>query len=101
MYFCFLETNHQQSSVSPTTNSRQSVNERNFIPPTPLARNYDNVPEDCVMSEWTEWSACSSPCGEGISERFRFVQREPQNGGLACQKRTLKRRRCNSGPCNL
>jgi hypothetical protein len=35
---------------------------------------------DCVLSEWSEWSACSS----GTQTRTRTVITAPENGGNAC-----------------
>ncbi|XP_061442295.1 thrombospondin type-1 domain-containing protein 7A isoform X3 [Rhineura floridana] len=41
-------------------------------------------PEDCVMSEWGQWSRCSLPCnGSNVRERSAEVMRQPQ-GGKAC-----------------
>lgn len=61
--------------------------------------NDETLPAGCVMSEWSEWSACSVRCGEGYSERHRFVISEPRNGGEPCPKRTTKKRRCTMQEC--
>ena len=41
-------------------------------------------PRDCVMSEWTEWSPCSSSCGKGKRIRKRAIQQKPSFGGKPC-----------------
>nr|XP_034985345.1 thrombospondin type-1 domain-containing protein 7A isoform X1 [Zootoca vivipara] len=41
-------------------------------------------PEDCVLSEWGQWSRCSLPCnGSSVRERTAEVVRHPQ-GGKPC-----------------
>lgn len=57
------------------------------------------APENCVMTEWTNWSECSVRCGLGYSERYRYVISEAKNGGQPCPKRTVKRRRCTMTDC--
>ncbi|KAJ6615658.1 hypothetical protein lerEdw1_015124, partial [Lerista edwardsae] len=38
-------------------------------------------PEDCVMSEWGQWSRCALPCnGSNVRERRAEVMRQPQDG---------------------
>ena len=39
---------------------------------------------DCVLSEWSEWSACDKDCGPGQQTRTRTVRSQPTNGGVAC-----------------
>ncbi|CAE7620635.1 THSD7A, partial [Symbiodinium pilosum] len=39
------------------------------------------LPQDCQLSEWSEWSKCTLSCGGGQKERRREVQREPARGG--------------------
>ncbi|KAM8712625.1 hypothetical protein ACLKA7_013027 [Drosophila subpalustris] len=58
-----------------------------------------NLPKDCVMSEWSNWTACSVSCGVGQSEGYRHVISEPQHGGQACPKRLVKQRRCTMPAC--
>ena len=39
-----------------------------------------NVPQcqQCILSQWTQWSQCSSPCGtKGYNSRTRLVHRPP------------------------
>eukprot|EP00931_Biecheleriopsis_adriatica_P022645 TRINITY_DN14493_c0_g1_i1.p1 TRINITY_DN14493_c0_g1~~TRINITY_DN14493_c0_g1_i1.p1 ORF type:complete len:444 (+),score=47.39 TRINITY_DN14493_c0_g1_i1:68-1333(+) len=39
---------------------------------------------NCVMSEWTEWDACSKQCGEGQQHRTRSPKIHAEHGGRAC-----------------
>jgi len=39
-------------------------------------------PIDCVLSQWTEWSECSTKCGEGTKTRSREVEIVNQFDGL-------------------
>ncbi|KAF8819960.1 sushi domain (scr repeat) domain-containing protein, partial [Cardiosporidium cionae] len=41
-------------------------------------------PADCLVSEWKNWSACSSTCGNGIEKRERVVTKFPDVNGLPC-----------------
>ena len=47
----------------------------------------------CFVSEWTEWSDCSYPCGTGAKTRTRTVQ-----GGVKCGH-TKEMDACNTDPC--
>ncbi|CDJ28626.1 Thrombospondin type 1 domain-containing protein, related [Eimeria mitis] len=38
-------------------------------------------PSHCQVGPWTEWSACSEPCGPGVSVRERPVLKEPDAEG--------------------
>jgi len=44
------------------------------------------LPSDCLWSPWSDWTACSSSCGEGKMERQRSVVLPEKNGG-ACPGR--------------
>jgi hypothetical protein len=39
---------------------------------------------DCVVSEWSDWSACSNTCGFGTSTRTRTITSESSCGGTEC-----------------
>uniref|UniRef100_T1JAR7 Spondin-like TSP1 domain-containing protein n=1 Tax=Strigamia maritima TaxID=126957 RepID=T1JAR7_STRMM len=43
-------------------------------------------PVDCVMSAWSDWSACSAFCGSGIKDRSRTAIREAYDQGRPCPK---------------
>ncbi|CAE7287718.1 adt-1 [Symbiodinium sp. CCMP2456] len=63
-------------------------------------------PQDCIMSDWREWSTCSSDCGEGQYSRFRRVVREASRGGHPCdgvihQTETCQLRPCDSRDCEV
>jgi len=57
---------------------------------------------DCEVSEWTEWSECSSKCGTGKSTRTRTVVRPESNGGVSCpdlsQSRVCQGEQCGRRP---
>eukprot|EP00439_Symbiodinium_sp_Y106_P081805 s1399_g20.t3 len=57
------------------------------------------LPQDCQLSEWSEWSKCSLSCGGGQKERRREVQREPAKGGKACDNSLSVTAPCNTQLC--
>lgn len=42
------------------------------------------VPQDCELSPWSQWTACSTKCIMGWHTRSRTVQRDSRHGGAAC-----------------
>jgi len=56
--------------------------------------NQQPCPVNCEVGEFSNWSACSQPCGGGTQTRSRTVTTLPANGGTACP--TLS----ESQPCN-
>lgn len=59
-----------------------------------------NVSVDGGLTEWTEWSACSVSCEEGIITRSRTCTNPPaQNGGLDCLDHLSEDETCNEGAC--
>jgi len=60
-------------------------------PPAPVAT-------DCVVSAWSAWSPCSSPCGSGTQTRTRTVVTPAANGGKPCPVLS-ETNPCNTQPC--
>ncbi|XP_063687901.1 uncharacterized protein LOC134821158 [Bolinopsis microptera] len=56
-------------------------------------------PRTCDLSEWTEWSACSSECDGGTSYRFRTILRRPTDPIAKCPV-TEDSRACNTQSCD-
>jgi hypothetical protein len=54
---------------------------------------------DCLWSGFSDWSECSSSCGEGLQERKRKVLQTPQDGGLECVGPVKEERKCQSEAC--
>ncbi len=48
--------------------------------------------------EWSEWGACTEPCGEGTNRRHRYCT-PPRHGGRACQGSNTDVRACFLRPC--
>ncbi|XP_043550004.1 thrombospondin type-1 domain-containing protein 7B [Chiloscyllium plagiosum] len=48
-------------------------------------------PQDCVVSEFSIWSACSKGCGKGLQHRVRSVLSPPLYGGNTCPSLTETR----------
>lgn len=58
-----------------------------------------SCPVDCVITDWSEWSACSTSCDGGVIVRFRAVQVEPAFGGLQCPQNLTESYECSAAPC--
>lgn len=56
-------------------------------------------PRDCVVSEFSPWTACSKTCGMGLQNRIRFVLAPPLFGGSACPNLT-EFQTCQPGLCD-
>ncbi len=55
-------------------------------------------PINCVVNNWTEWGACSKPCGGGTQVRTRNITTQPKYGGTACPVLT-ETQACNTQAC--
>lgn len=53
---------------------------------------------DCRLSPWSPWTPCEVTCGTGYRIRTRQILVNPQNGGKACDKKLLARKRCTRLP---
>jgi len=65
---------------------------------TTLECGSNPCPQDCQLSSWESWSACSAMCGGGTQARTRQVVKPPRNGGQACLV-TEERRGCAMMAC--
>lgn len=52
----------------------------------------------CKVSEWSEWTECTTRCGIGMMMRSRNVTHQPSRGGSACP-RLLEKRGCMGFQC--
>eukprot|EP00929_Paragymnodinium_shiwhaense_P022475 TRINITY_DN14355_c0_g1_i1.p1 TRINITY_DN14355_c0_g1~~TRINITY_DN14355_c0_g1_i1.p1 ORF type:complete len:1588 (-),score=276.87 TRINITY_DN14355_c0_g1_i1:155-4918(-) len=50
-------------------------------------------PQPCLLSEWTEWSACESDTDQ--SHRSRGIRQYARNNGKNCEGNTLQTRACS------
>lgn len=57
------------------------------------------APEDCRLSDWSDWGRCSSSCGGGQAERKRRLEVAPKNGGASCSSSLRVTAACNTQPC--
>ena len=55
--------------------------------------------EDCIVSPFGPYSACSQPCDTGFALSARTVLVHPANGGKACPSHLTLRQPCNTSPC--
>ncbi|KAK4887775.1 hypothetical protein RN001_004046 [Aquatica leii] len=86
--------------------SQECINSCKFLIDT-ITRNNPSHPSlfnsssvDCMVTEWTDWSPCSSTCGLGYSEKIRMIKRPAENGGKPCPSRLEKKKKCNIRPCH-
>lgn len=54
------------------------------------------LPQNCLVSDWSEWSNCTAgECGKkGLSFRTRTIYSEAKYGGLECPKELTEKRIC-------
>ncbi|XP_066542938.1 thrombospondin type-1 domain-containing protein 7B [Hoplias malabaricus] len=56
-------------------------------------------PLDCVLSDLSPWSGCSTTCGPGVQHRTRRVLAAPMYGGSECPNLTQTRPCAHQPPC--
>jgi len=54
---------------------------------------------DCLWSGFSDWSSCSSSCGEGVQNRLRKVLQPARNEGLECGGEEREERKCKTEAC--
>eukprot|EP01084_Bolivina_argentea_P258235 435281_1 len=60
----------------------------------------DNVPVNCVTTDWPVWGGCSETCGGGEQTRFKTIVVSPENGGTDCGN-LEETQVCNENPCPI
>jgi hypothetical protein len=83
--------------TTPTSISPQTMIPRTtIIPRTTVRQTTENI--DCIVSDWSNWSNCSTNCGGGTQERTRSIITAPRGNGISCPvlKETIT---CNIDVC--
>lgn len=57
------------------------------------------VQSDCVLSVWSDWSACSKSCGGGQHNRTRTIQTPASFGGKVCSDALTETSSCQDVSC--
>jgi hypothetical protein len=65
----------------------------------PAGCNQTGMPVDCRQDDWSEWSTCSTTCGQGHKSRTRMVTLPPANGGQLCDNPMKETRMCSIATC--
>jgi OOP family OmpA-OmpF porin len=67
-------------------------------PPAPKVVEPPPAPVDGKVGAWSDWSACSAPCGSGTQTRTRPIVTQPANGGATLPELS-ENRSCNTQAC--
>lgn len=55
---------------------------------------------DCEWGQWSDWGACTAPCGGGQRTRYRDIKSSPQGNGKLCESKTKSEvAPCRMQPC--
>jgi len=69
-----------------------------------VACNAQACEQDCELSGWTKWGACSKDCDGGTQKRQKFVKKAAEGDGNCPGEWSLKRlqyKKCNMKRCEL
>merc|ERR1719310_1008141 len=69
-----------------------------------VACNAQACEQDCELSEWTKWGACSKDCDGGTQKRQKFIKKVAEGDGKCPGDWSLKRlqyKKCNMKRCAL
>lgn len=58
-----------------------------------------DMPLDCVMGEWADWTLCSKPCDGGQQYRSRQIKSPAKNFGDPCKGSMQLSRPCGTALC--
>ncbi|KAL8558647.1 hypothetical protein ACOMHN_022569 [Nucella lapillus] len=71
------------------------------VKPASIQKCNVKCPDDCRVTEWSEWSDCGTPCRAFTARqllpkqsRQRFIVKYPQHGGLSCPHVLHEERHC-------
>ena len=64
-----------------------------------LRNKTETHPCPCVWDDWSDWSACSKTCGDGLKKRTRSEWRKARNNGDKCKGSPSQDETCNEGCC--
>uniref|UniRef100_A0A7S1LSJ6 Spondin-like TSP1 domain-containing protein n=1 Tax=Alexandrium catenella TaxID=2925 RepID=A0A7S1LSJ6_ALECA len=56
--------------------------------------------QDCAVSDWQAWGACTANCGTGQQARSRAVTQLPSDGGMGCNLGLNETRECRDAQGN-
>jgi hypothetical protein len=70
----------------------------NYIKKQVEYKQKTEIPVDCKVNDWSEWSNCNKPCGGGQMTRTRTIRVQPQYGGMSCPSLSDVQD-CNANPC--
>jgi len=54
---------------------------------------------DCVLADWSEWSACTRPCGGGQHFKQRRISQAPRGSGEPCDTSLKVTTACHTQAC--
>ncbi|CAE7257333.1 Spon1 [Symbiodinium sp. CCMP2592] len=56
--------------------------------------------QECLLSDWADWTQCSKTCGVGWHTRQREILQHPHSRAAACPK-TIERSKCSLESCPI
>jgi hypothetical protein len=57
--------------------------------------------KNCVISDWTPWSSCSTSCGGGTQTQTRRIISPPTGNGIPCPTDLSRTQACNTQACPI
>jgi len=64
--------------------------------------NIQSCDENCILSDWTEWSSCSQACNTGTQKRTKVIEAAARGGGVCADADSEERlgfKDCNTFSC--